>query len=139
MTARIKIVNRQTADGDTGEIIQAVSGEYEYDNGSFSVSYDENGELTGHTCVTFDGKTVKVKRENSDLNAVMSFAFGERLECLYITPYGEIGLETVTKEIYSAVNENGGVLELFYELYSGSQLQSYNEMRMDIQSEEKDV
>ena len=139
MTAKIKIVNRQTSDGDTGEIIQAVTGEYEYLDGSFSVSYDENGELTGHTTVAFDGKTVTMKREESDFNAVMSFAYGERLEGLYITPFGEISLETETKEIYSAVNENGGIIEFFYELYSGSQLQSLNEMRMEIQSEETDV
>jgi uncharacterized beta-barrel protein YwiB (DUF1934 family) len=139
MKVKIKVFNRQTADGETGEIMQSVSGDYEYNGGSFSLSYEENGELTGVTSVSFDGKNLTVNRINSEFDAELRFTYGERLRCSYFTPYGEIRLETDTKRIFTSVNEKGGTVKLDYELYAGLQLQSTNEMIMEITAEETDV
>lgn len=138
MTVLMEILNSQTVQGDTQEISDRVIGELFSGENEFSVSYADKN-LGGQTVVTVCGADgVSVKRTGSLFDTEMVLKKGKRCAFVYKTPYGEIMLETDTSFISSLVEENGGFIELEYDLLQGGVKQSQNKMKISF-SEEKNV
>lgn len=138
MTVFIEIVNCQLSDGELQEINDTVKGEYVLDENGFSLSYADK-KLGGNTTVTVSGGDfVCVCRTNSGFNTEMFFEKGRNRPFVYVTPYGEIMLETKVYEISSFADEKGGFVEFEYDLLSGGEMQSHNRIKIKF-SEEKDV
>ena len=139
MTVLIQIVNSQLSDGETTEITETVSGEYEFADNEFALTYYGKEPIGGKTSVTFSGGDfISVIRTESGFDTEMYFEKGKTRPCVYNTPYGEILLETKTDIILSDFDENGGFTEFEYDLLSGGEVQSHNRMKISF-SEEKDV
>ncbi len=138
MTVFIEIVNTQEADDELQKITDSVKGELISDENGFTLSYADKN-LGGNTTVTVSGGDfVSVCRIDSGYDTEMIFEKDRVRPFVYITPYGEIMLETKTYSLTSLCEGNSGFVEFEYDLLSGGRMQSHNRMRIDF-SEEKDV
>jgi len=138
MTVFIEIANTQKAEDELQQITDSVKGELISDENGFTLNYADK-KLGGNTTVAVSGGDfVSVCRANSGFDTEMIFEKDKLRPFVYITPYGEIMLETKTYSVTSLCEENRGFVEFEYDLFSGGKMQSHNRMRIDF-SEEKDV
>lgn len=123
----IKIVDKHEMDGDTDGLETTIIGKFEGGKDSYVLSYTEDGELAG--C------SVRVKVENGNcVTMTRSGMFeteliihrGERHNCSYSTPAGNLMLGVFGKRVESDVDENGGKLEFDYTLDLGAGVFSEN-------------
>ncbi len=86
--------------------------------GQYFLRYDES-EVTGlagtSTTIKADGDCVSVIRTGKNPSD-MHFAVGEKRMAFYDTDYGEITMVVNTKKIENGLSENGGIIDVLYEL-----------------------
>ncbi|MGL4730723.1 MAG: DUF1934 domain-containing protein [Clostridium sp.] len=113
--AVITIVSTQ---GDDGEIEVVTTGKFYEKDGEFYAVYDET-EASG-----MDGTVTTLKinelgfsliREGS-ITTQMNFTRNNEEDILYSTPHGGLSLKIRTKAVKTNVNENGGELEVEYDM-----------------------
>ncbi len=123
----IKIVDRHEMDGDSDGLETTLLGKFEGERNSYVLSYTENGEL--------EGCKVTLKVENGDcVTMTRSGMFeteliirrGERHNCSYSTPAGNLLLGVFAQRVESDMDENGGRLEFDYTLDLGAGVVSEN-------------
>lgn len=123
----IKIVDRHEMEGDTDGLETTVIGLFEGEKDNYVLTYAEDGELQG--C------SVRIKVENGRcITMTRSGLFeteliierGERHNCSYSTPAGNLMLGVFARRVESDVDENGGKLEFDYTLDLGAGVVSEN-------------
>ena len=137
--AKLKIVNRQTSDGETEKIFQEVNCKVYNLLCDIVIVYNEPDGMRGQVTVEHKRDTLTIRRTNSGFDSELIFEENKRRRGKYNTPYGEIELETLTQKIRRYSKGDKQLLEIRYELYSGCVLQSKNELLMEIIPEETDV
>ena len=90
-----------------------------YDGGVYLVTYAEKNEDQQVTTeIKYDGDTVTVKRYGS-IESLMVFKEGYRDSSVYkISPYS-FDAEVITKKIRAALDNDGGTIDLYYNMKIG--------------------
>ena len=112
-------------------------GEYTQENGITTFSYVES-ELTGldGMLTTFNVEPDRVVLRRGDSNAAdMVFSEDFKHHFLYETPYGAITMGIDTHSITKDMNDDGGCLEIRYDLEVDNVAVSRNLFRIDIKSQ----
>ncbi len=123
----IKIVDRHEMDGDSDGLETTLLGKLEGDKDNYVLSYMENGELEGCkvTLKVENGDTVTMTRSGM-FETELIIQRGERHNCSYSTPAGNLMLGVFAQRVESEMDENGGKLEFDYTLDLGAGVVSEN-------------
>jgi len=133
----LSIKGTQHYEGDDDEIVELVTlGTLQRDDAGLTISYEET-ELTG-----MEGTTTKVRIENEGprvtllregrINTQMIFQMGQRYLALYETPYGALSVGVQTKRLKNTVNEDGGDLEIDYNVEVNNLQTGVNLFRLNV-------
>ena len=120
---------------DTGENVEMLaSGKHYIKNSKHYLLYDdideENGVKTKNT-IKFDEKCVEVLRKGT-INGKMVFEKGKNKQSLYSTPYGDLLVEVLTRDIKLQQQEKSVNLKIDYELYAGNNKISDSKIEIDV-------
>lgn len=123
----IKIVDRHEMDGDSDGLETTLLGKFDGKKDNYVLSYTENGELEGCrvTLKVENGDTVTMTRSGM-FETELIIQRGERHNCSYSTPAGNLMLGVFAKRVESEMDENGGKLEFDYTLDLGAGVVSEN-------------
>lgn len=134
--AKIKLILKQTADGNTDSSELFTRGEFREHGGSFFIDYDES-EATGYA-----GSHVQLRIGQLDDTVTMTrtgkafsslvFENGKRHFCQYGTEYGDcmIGISTVAMR--NAMTSGGGELYVRYTIDVNAGLMLENEITINV-------
>ena len=129
----ISIAGKQINDGDEEKIELVTEGEYEYGPEVSTLTYQESS-LTGMegTTTTFqiEPSVVTLSREGT-VTSQMLFQRGRKHLFLYSTPYGANTMGISTRRLTVRLDENGGHLEIVYELDVDNYRIGSNEFTID--------
>lgn len=135
----ISIKGTQTtagADEDAFELM--TDGEYSRENGISTISYLE-GQLSGFEglLTTFSVESDRVVLRRGDpSNADMIFSEDQKHHFMYETPYGAITMGIDTRSIVNNMRDDGGHLEIRYNIEVDSVSISSNLFLIDIVSQQ---
>ena len=121
-------------DGDDEGFELMTDGEYSWDNGVSSFSYMES-ELTGlgGMLTIFDVEQDRVVLRRGDgSDTEMVFSESEKHHFLYETPYGLITLGIDTHSIKKNMRDDGGCLEIQYDIEVDNVAVSQNLFKINI-------
>lgn len=118
----IKIVGLQVVE-ETGDTVETmVPGKHYIKGGKHYLLYDEidpdNGETTKNT-IKFTDSYAEVIRKGT-VNARLVFEEGKNNQSIYSTPFGELLVEVLTKDIKVKESETDVNLNIDYELYANN-------------------
>lgn len=108
---------------ETGDSIEMMAfGKHYKDDGRHYLSYEDIEEESGaktQNIIEFTENRVEVSRKGN-VNGKLTFKKGENNQSLYSTPFGDMLLEVLTKNI--ALNEETEQIDLMidYELYANN-------------------
>ena len=133
----IKVLGIQSQpDGTDEDRIELVTeGQYEFTDGKITITYDES-ELTGFIgCVTtfVIYPDYIVLNRQGELNTDMIFDNSRRHVCHYDTPVGTMALGIVTLDSKYSLDENGGHMEVHYNLDVDNIAFSKNSFIIDVE------
>lgn len=134
----LKITGKQASD-DNEDVVEFVTeGNMYQKNGSLYYIYDE-GELSGFagckTSLKITGDTVKMKRigKNIGVGTEMVFQKGKRFSSLYYTPYGEVEMEVLTRDIDNTLDEDGcGQVTIDYSVNLNNIAEGRNLLKIEV-------
>jgi len=122
------------ADSDNDSFELMTDGEYSQENGISTFSYVES-ELTGFAgmLTTFDVEADRViLRRGGGMNGDMIFSEKQKHHFLYETPFGSITMGIDTHSITKNMNDDGGSLEIRYDIEVDNISVSQNLFQIDI-------
>ncbi|MBP1890652.1 uncharacterized beta-barrel protein YwiB (DUF1934 family) [Clostridium moniliforme] len=133
--AVIKIVSNATM--EKGELIEVVTpGNIKNENDEIIATYKET-EISGmdgtDTKLRIGKDYVILEREGSTTTK-MHFQKDKQSVCLYNTPYGMLELTIDTKDLEIDVNEEGGNVEIKYEMKVADQPSIKTQLKLDIKA-----
>ena len=139
---KILIKSSQYVYEEDEESVELITdGEYSCEDGVWQFSYMES-ELTGFagTKTTFLGERdcVTLSREGAVVTA-MVFCEGRKHHFLYETPEGSMTMGINTHKIKSHMDENGGELEVEYNVEFENSFLSRNSFRVSIEQMEDGI
>lgn len=131
--AIISISSMQMNDKD--QVVEVVTpGEFHIEENGFRAIYEES-EISGMagttTTVIVESEKVKLERKGST-ETVMVFENNGSNVCLYNTPYGMLELTTNTKVLAIDMNEQGGNVEIDYDLVVAGQEPIHTSLNLKI-------
>lgn len=131
-TKTMKMISRQTVDGETAEQIITAKAAYSVHEHGVVLTYAEDGDLKGtaSTLVVKEGEVTLTR--NGTTRTTMTFIKGKRCPFEYEIAAGALSMSNVATEVHSTLDENGGRLTLRYLLYADGGLLSKNEMIIDV-------
>ncbi|MCL2408872.1 MAG: DUF1934 domain-containing protein [Oscillospiraceae bacterium] len=122
-------------DSDGFELM--TDGEYLQENGISKFSYVES-ELTGYNglLTTFDVEPERVVlRRGGGLNGDMIFAENQKHHFLFDTPFGAVTMGIDTHSIKKNMRDDGGSLEIRYDIEVDNVAVSRNLFKIDIRAQ----
>lgn len=133
--AIIKIVSNATMENE--ELIEVVTpGSLKNENDEMIAMYKET-EISGmngtDTKLRIGDEYIILEREGSTTTK-MHFEKGKPSVCLYNTPYGMLELTIDTKELKIDMTENGGNVEIKYEMQVEGQPSFKTQLKLDIKA-----
>ena len=130
----IKISGLQALE-DTGDSIEMMAlGRHYKKNDKHYLLYDDIEEETGvktKNTIKFNDNHVEVMRKGI-INGKLVFKKGENNQSLYSTPFGDMLLEVLTKDIALQQIEENINLKIDYELYANNNKVSDSRIEIDI-------
>lgn len=137
MNALIKIIGKQTADGEEDVIELTTNGTLERVGDGWKLCYSET-EATG-----MEGTVTQIEITENRLNlmrlgthpSMLILEKNKRHHCNYHTPYGTIDLGTYTSELTCDLNDHGGELEFSYTLGFNGGISSAHNLHITVQEE----
>lgn len=137
MNALIKIIGKQTADGEEDIIELTTNGTLERIGDGWKLCYSET-EATG-----MEGTVTQIEITENRLNlmrlgthpSMLILEKNKRHHCNYHTPYGTIDLGTYTSELICDLNDHGGELEFSYTLGFNGGINSAHNLHITVQEE----
>ena len=133
MKARIRVVSRLTEpDGSVHEIKNARAGVLRRTADGLVLEYDDvQDEEKAHIVLTMQPERGHVRMQRMGMvSSVLTFLPGEKIASSYVTIYGEIPVAVDTRSVGIRTQENGGELQLDYDVYMGGERTS--RARMEI-------
>ena len=133
--AIISVVSKQTG-SDESAIEVVTQGEFYKEEDSYIAIYDET-ELSG---MEGTKTTLKISPNNFLLtrigttNAEMRFKKGTNEISMYDTPYGMLEIKLETKDLKVDLNDNGGEVEIRYNLSISGQEPQKTILKVDIKA-----
>lgn len=130
----INIRGRQFYEEDTGEVTLSTTGSYSERNGVRFIAYkeyDEDDPRLSHTAVlrVEPGKVTMIRAGSS---TQLILEEGRRHLCHYDTGFGSLTVGVFTSELHTALDSQGGSLEIKYTLDIDSNLSSQNELHVEV-------
>lgn len=130
----VKVSGLQVVE-DTGDSVEMISvGKHYIKNSKHYLLYDEiddeNGTRIKNT-IKFTENGAEVLRKGI-INGKLVFAKGKSNQSLYSTPYGDLFIEILTKDIQLKQQEDNVNLKIDYELYANNSKVSYSKIEIDI-------
>lgn len=120
---------------ETGENVEMLStGKYYYKNNKHYVLYDEIDEESGikiKNTIKFSDEYAEVSRKG-DISGKLIFTKGDNNQSLYSTPYGDLLMEIVTRDIQVNQNDQNIKLNIDYEIFANNSKVSDNEIQIEI-------
>ncbi|MDO5398739.1 MAG: DUF1934 domain-containing protein [bacterium] len=130
--ARIRVVNRQTIDGDTDIIEEHGEGIYSHRGGKHYIMYDtDDAEDRSRVTVIAEGRNVRIKRAGSS-GGDMLYNTSQKTAFKYRTPYGALDMEINTERICNALNAEPKKLRIKYTLTMQGQ-RTYNDTEIYVE------
>lgn len=120
--------------GDNVEIL-AVGKHYIKNNKHYLIYEeieDDNGTVTKNT-IKFNDMRAEVMRKGV-ANGKLIFQKGENNQSIYSTPFGELLIEVLTKDIELNQQQDNINLKIDYELYANNNKISNNKIEIDIKN-----
>lgn len=134
----LKITGKQ-ASGDQKDVVEFVTeGNMYKKNGSLYYIYDEtdfSGFKGCKTSLKVTGDIVKMKRigDRTGVGTEMIFEKGKRFSSLYYTPYGEVEMEVLTKDIIKTLDEDGfGEITIDYNVNLKNLAEGRNLLKIEV-------
>ena len=131
----ISIKGSQAAPGDESDMFELMTdGEFLGDNGVFTFSYEES-EITGFggTLTTFNVEPERVTlRRGGGFWGDMIFCEKQKHHFLYETPFGAITMGIDTHSITNNMRDDGGSLEILYNIEVDNVAVSRNLFQIDV-------
>lgn len=130
----VKVTGLQVVE-DTGDSVEIMApGKYYMRNNKHYVVYDdideESGAKTKNT-IKFNSTSAEVMRKGY-LSGKMTFDKGKNNQSLHSTPYGDLFVEVLTKNISLSEQEENVNLKIDYELYANNNKVSDSKIEIDI-------
>lgn len=117
----IIVENRQTIGDHTDFLRTEAQGSFYRKDGKFYILYrEEQDGVSTATMIKADGARVTVRRSGA-YESRMEYETGREYPFAYATPYGQMRLTLVTKDLEITLGENGGSIRLQYELWIGDE------------------
>ncbi len=137
MNALIKIIGKQSADGEEDVVELTTNGTLERFGDGWKLCYHET-EATG-----MEGTVTQLDISEGRLNlmrlgthpSMLILEKNRRHHCNYHTPYGTIDLGTYTSELAYDLNDHGGELEFAYTLGFNGGISSAHNVHITVQEE----
>lgn len=118
----IKISGLQVME-ETGDTIEMMAfGKHYTENDNHYLLYEDIEEESGATTkntIQFNANHVEVSRDGN-VNGKLIFKKGENNQSLYSTPFGDMLLEVMTKDIALLEQDQSVDLKIDYELYANN-------------------
>lgn len=128
----IFISGAQKYDENDDKIDVKTSGSYCTKNGVRYIEYveydEENPAQSNSVVLEIDGTTAVMRHQNSTTQ--LTLEKGRRHLCLYDTPFGIIQLGVFTHYFKSTLDDNGGHINIKYNIDIDSRLSSENEIKI---------
>ncbi len=132
----ITIKGVQGLDGNTDTIEFVTEGRFGISEGKYFLSYDEGGLIEGggniKTKLFINGPQSVVLNRKGDITSRMEICSGQRKTCFYNTPVGDITIGIYGEIVNIDLKENGGVIELAYNIDSELKLISQNKVKITV-------
>jgi uncharacterized beta-barrel protein YwiB (DUF1934 family) len=136
--AIVTINSRQIVNGEEETIELITAGRFYSKENGYYIVYEET-EISGMqgttTTVRISGDSVSIIRFGTT-SSRLNFKKGVRDISLYKTPYGVMEIEVMASLLEIDVGDGGGSLKICYELSTGGQKSSANELLIKIQGRE---
>ena len=130
----IKISGLQVVE-NTGDNVEVIAmGKHYIKNNKHYLLYDEIDEESGITTkntIKFNEDSAEVMRKGI-INGKLVFSKGNNNQSLYSTPYGDLLVEVLTKNIALKHEEENVNLKIDYELYANNSKVSDSKIEIDI-------
>lgn len=134
--ALINIKGIQGIDGDTDTIEFITDGRFGFKDGSYYISYDESRMLdTGDevkTHIYIKSEDSVVLQRTGTIKSKILIEKGNRNNCFYSTPHGDLTIGVYGEVIEHNLTDNGGEIKLKYTIDSDLRLISQNEVNISI-------
>lgn len=131
----IDIKGIQGIDDDTDTIEFSTDGRFGIKDDSYFISYDEGQMLEGNlevkTSIYIKPDSVVLQR-NGAIKSRMVIEKGVRNTCFYSTPHGNLVLGIYGEKLDYSLTENGGSLNMSYNIDSDLKLVSKNSVNISI-------
>lgn len=132
----VKISGLQVVE-ETGDNIEMLAvGRHYIKNNKHYLIYeeieDDNDTVTKNT-IKFNDMRAEVMRKGV-VNGKLVFQKGENNQSIYSTPFGELLVEVMTKDIELNQNKDSINLKIDYELYANNNKISNNKIEIDIKN-----
>jgi uncharacterized beta-barrel protein YwiB (DUF1934 family) len=120
---------------DTGDSVEIMApGKYYMRNDKHYVIYDDIDEESGvktKNTIKFNQTSAEVLRKG-DISGKITFDKGKNNQSLYSTPFGDLFVEVLTKDIHLSEQEKKVNLKIDYELYANNNKVSDSKIEIDI-------
>ena len=125
----IKIVDRHDIEGEVDGLETTLVGKMSGDEDLYTLSYSEDGELERCQVSLKVEKGERITMTRSGMfETELIIERGERHNCSYSTPAGNLMLGVLASKVESQIDEYGGRLEFEYTLDLGAGVISQNHL-----------
>lgn len=133
----IKIVGKQSVDGENDVVEVETTGHYEEKDGVKYIYYkeyieDENGESEKDTTVKIESNNVVSIIRTGEYQSQLMLELDRQHQCFYQTPFGDILIKVYTSEMSVELNDDGGVVKVAYSLNFNGDFGSENEFVIEL-------
>lgn len=139
----ITVKSIQEVDGQKSEVELITAGQFQFEDGLYTVIYDEceeNGMEGTVTKLIIDGSKSVTLSRTGQYTSDLIIEKGNRHLCHYATPYGELIMGVSADYISNLLGSGGGKLSFKYDVDINSSLATRNEVFIDVkENERKDV
>ena len=133
----VEIKGNVTSDGETDSMSYSTEGQLYKKSGKFYINYPE-GELLGReqcrTTLKVAPDGVVTMLRSGEANTRMVFEKGQCHMSCYETPFGNLTVSVTANDVKIDMSENGGLLDLDYNLTINSTARSRNRLSIKVRS-----
>lgn len=136
----LNITGIQDVDGDKNEIEVITTGEYILKNGKRYIKYieydNENPNISSSNVVKVEGNSKVTIIRKGEFDSRLILEKGRRHQCHYRTMFGDLMVGVYTDTIDAKLDDEGGTINVKYQLDFNSDLMSNNEFIITIKRPE---
>ncbi len=132
----IEIRSTQTVDSETDNIEFSTEGRFGLKDGEYYISYHEgklfDTEDDVHTHIYVKSDDSLILQRSGSVKSRMLIEKGKRNSSIYSLPYGQMTIGVFGEKLEFNLNENGGSIELWYNIDQELNLVSKNTVNITI-------